>query len=223
MPSITQLALGDEFGRLHPKLQKQYAITSESELSCTGKGTMSEVTRGAFYVLPFLRIGARRFVLFPESGTDVPFTIENYAFKDDAGRETLTWTRTFRFPKERRFDEYLVYNEKRKALIVYAGSHQHLAVDLKLTVDEGGALCFETGAQRVYESWLALRFPMFLSGTATVRESYNDELERYEISVTISSRIFGHIFGYSGWFTLDQVPCAEVPRSALPKRTEIRD
>jgi hypothetical protein len=223
MSSIMQIALGDEFRRLHPMIQRQYSITSQSGLQCVGAGTMSKVTRGAFYVLPFLQIGARRLILFPESGTDVPFTIENFAFVDEFGRETLTWTRTFRFSKERRFDEYLVYSEARKQLVVYAGSHQHLAVDLDATVDGAGALCFQTGVQRVYESRLAVRFPGFLSGTAKVRESYNDALGRFEIDVTISSRLFGHIFGYSGWFTLETTPCDGVPASALPLRTEIRD
>ncbi len=218
-----QLALGDDFQRLHPKLQSQYAITSESGLKCAGEGSMEKVTRGAFHVLPFLAIGAKRYVLFPETGNDVPFTVENYAYLDDLGRETLTWTRIFSVKKDRRFDEYLVYSEQRKGLVIYAGSHQHLAVDLKVWVDDSGALNFSTGRQRLYEFPLAIYFPRMFSGTAQVRESYNEALQRFEIEVDIRNRLFGHIFGYSGWFHLDQSPCSEVPSNVKPKRTEARD
>ncbi|MGV3616740.1 MAG: DUF4166 domain-containing protein [Fimbriimonas sp.] len=221
--SVMQAALGEDYERLHPMIRRQYAIVSGSGTMCRGQGQMFHVTRGAFYVLPFLHLGARRLILFPEAGKDIPFTVENYAFTDRLGRETLTWTRTFRVPRERRFDEYLIYSERRKGLVVYAGSHQHLAVDLQVSVDAEGALIFETGAQRLYEWPLAIHFPLLFSGTAKVRESYNDALGRFEIDVTIRNRLFGHIFGYSGWFNLEQLPCEEIPASALPVRTEARD
>ncbi len=182
-----QMALGHNFERLHPMLQRQYGLTSQSAEMCQGAGVMDKVTRGRFYILPFLWLGAKRFILFPEKGTDIPFKIENYAYADAFGRETLTWTRTFKVPRDRRFDEYLVYSEGRQSAIVYAGSHQHLAVDIKCTVDSEGALCFETGAQRLYEFPLAIRFPLLLSGVAKIRESYNDALERFEIDVIIAN------------------------------------
>ena len=34
--------------------------------------------------------------MFPETGSNIPFTIENYAFVDQFGRETVSWIRTFR-------------------------------------------------------------------------------------------------------------------------------
>ncbi len=220
--SVLQQVLGSDFAHLHPKIQRQYAITSESNLMNRGTGVMSEVTRGSVHVLPFLHMGATRNILFPESGTNVDFVIENYAYVDPVGRETITWNRTFMLPKVRRFDEYLVYSEQKKGLVVYAGSHQHLAVDLHATVDEAGALCLETGEQRVYESKIHIRFPNLFSGSAVVRESYCDEKERFEIDVKISNPVFGHIFGYTGWFSLEHHSCEQVPDEAKPKRTEAR-
>src|SRR5471030_2459563 len=148
MPSVLRLALGNQYERLHPMLQKQYAITAESGLCSTGTGMMSEITRGSKFMSPFLKLGAKRLVLFPEAGKDIPFSIDNFAFVDQLGRETITWTRKFQFDVERRFDEYMIYNERLKRLVIYAGSHQHLAVDLETWVDEQGVLWFKTGAQR---------------------------------------------------------------------------
>jgi hypothetical protein len=221
--SIIQRALGKDYERLHPRIQRQYAITSGDGLMGRGTGVMTEVTRGWALMVPFLAIGARRLLLFPDTGKDVPFTVENYAYVDDLGRETITWTRTFQFEKPRRFDEYLVYSDKRKGLVVYAGSHQHLAVDLKAYVDDTGAFCIETARQVLYEFPIGIPFPGLFTGFAKVRESYDEELGRFEVDVTIDNKVFGHIFGYRGWFQHEHLPCETPPEHILPKRTEARD
>lgn len=221
--SVLQRAMGEEFDRLHPKLRRQYAIKSGEGVMGRGRGVMTEITHGRAFMLPFLGLGARRLLLFPETGTDVDFSVENYAYVDPLGRETLTWTRVFHFPKPRRFDEYLVYSPRRQGLVIYAGSHQHLAVDLIPSVDADGALCLQTGGQRLYEWPLGISFPRFFSGIAQVRESFSDLRDRYEIEVTIDNPVFGHIFGYKGWFQHEDEPCDGIPPHVLPKRTERRD
>ena len=71
--------------------------------------------------------------MFPEQGEDVPFTIENYAYRDSFGRETVTWLRTFNMRKVRRFDAYMLYSQQRRKIVDYLGTHQHLAVDIELS------------------------------------------------------------------------------------------
>jgi hypothetical protein len=41
------------------------------------------------------------------TGRNIPFTIENYAFVDQFGRETVSWIRTFESRRARRFDALL--------------------------------------------------------------------------------------------------------------------
>jgi hypothetical protein len=72
--------------------------------------------------------------MFPEHGTDIPFTIENYAYVDPLGRETVSWVRTFSTKKTRRFDAYMIYSEERGCIVDYLGTHQHLAVDIEVSV-----------------------------------------------------------------------------------------
>src|SRR5262245_29009133 len=94
---------------------------------------MESVWHGPAYTLPFLYVGAWRRIMFPEHGRNVPFTIENYAYVDGLGRETVTWIRTFETRRPpRRFDAYMVYSERRGCIVDYLGTHQHLAVDLDL-------------------------------------------------------------------------------------------
>lgn len=219
--SIIRRALGTDFDRLHPKIREQYSITSHSNAAFVGTGTMDEVWHGRWYVLPFLYVGATRRILFPETGTNVPFEIRNYAYRDQHGRETVTWKRKFTFAKrQREFDEYFVYSESRGTPILYAGTHQHLAVDLNFSVDEHGSLIVTTGHQRLFLGPITIPFPRFFSGEAYVKESYNDELDQFEVDVEISNRFWGKILGYRGSFHLDKIPCQrhEIPAGVIPIR-----
>jgi hypothetical protein len=49
-----------------------------------GAGVMNEIRKGRFYTEPFLRVGSWRRIMFPETGRDVPFTIENYAASESS-------------------------------------------------------------------------------------------------------------------------------------------
>ncbi len=99
----------------------------------------------------------------PDVGTDVPFTIENYPYRDPFDRETVTFVREYTVGRRRRrFDATMILVGDR--IVDYLGTHQHLAVDLDLTVDENGGLILTSDAQRFYEGVVGFRFPMRFSG-----------------------------------------------------------
>jgi hypothetical protein len=111
--SIYRIAMGAEFDRLPPQIRRRFGFTSEDGVAAIGRGVMDRVWHGRFYTLPFLYVGTWRRIMFPEYGRDVPFTIENYAYRDRFGRETVTWLRTFQTRRPRRFDAYMIYSEAR--------------------------------------------------------------------------------------------------------------
>ena len=151
MTSIYQEILGPAFDRLHPQIQKRFGFSSTDGVAAIGTGVMQNLWHGRFYTLPFLYIGSWRRIMFPERGTDVPFTIRNYAYRDGFGRETVTWIRTFQTSRPRRFDAYMIHSRQRGRIVDYLGTHQHLAVDIDLSVDERGGLRLRSGDQRFYE------------------------------------------------------------------------
>ncbi len=128
--------MGSDFARLHPQIQHRFGFSSRDNLASVGTGVMEEIWHGPPYTLPFLYVGTWRRIMFPESGRNVPFQIQNYAYLDALGRETVTWVRTFRANRQRRFDAYMIYSEQRSCIIDYLGTHQHLAVDIELGVIE---------------------------------------------------------------------------------------
>jgi hypothetical protein len=185
---------------------------------------MDEVWKGRFYTLPFLYVGTWRRIMFPETGRNIPFTIENYAFVDQFGRETVSWVRTFESVKTRRFDAYMVYSENRNRIVDYLGSHEHLAVDIELRVDAEGGLRLRSGDQRFYEGRLGFDFPLAFSGVADVREWYDERARRFRIVVDVRNRRWGRLFGYRGSFDVEwrAVGPGEVPPHILPMRQEQR-
>jgi hypothetical protein len=188
------------FDRLHPKLAERFSVGLDSGLACIATGTMSRIWHGAAFITPFLQLGASRHILFPEQGSDVPFTMENWPYLDRAGRETVTFNRTFELPhRRRRFDATMIFDEPSGRLVDYLGTHQHVAADLTLRADDHGGLVIRSGEQR---------FRM---------RRVDDREGRFHIDVRVTNQWFGQLFGYLGSFTCRYVDLGQAPAPAVAK------
>ncbi|KOR89846.1 DUF4166 domain-containing protein [Paenibacillus solani] len=225
MTSIYEQALGAGFKQLHPKIQERFGLSSKDHIASIGEGVMEEIWYARWAALP-LHIGTTRHIMFPNRGEAVPFRIENYAYQDEWGRETVTWCRTFNFPGiQRRFDATMIYSEQRGRVVDYLGNKQHLAVDLRITAGDNGGIRIQSGEQRFYEGLLGFRVPPWFTGTADVCEWYDDVTQKYRISVQVSNPVFGPVFRYKGSFQARIITVGEddVPPHVKPLRVEIRE
>jgi Domain of unknown function (DUF4166) len=225
MRSIYEQAMGSDFARLHPEMQRRFGFSSRDNVASIGTGVMDEIWHGPLYTLPFLYLGSWRRILFPETGRNVPFQIQNYAYVDSLGRETVTWIRTFRNNRTRRFDAYMIFSKQRSCIIDYLGTHQHLAVDIELSVDPTGGLRLRAGAQRFYAGPIGFSFPMLFSGVADVCEWYDDREQKFRIEVNVTNKTWGRLFGYKGSFQVEwrSIQPSEIPADVLPRHTEGRE
>lgn len=226
MTSIYQRVMDKDFAKLHPQIQKRFGFASEDHVASVGKGIMEHVWYGKWFTLPFLAIGTWRNIMFPQSGKQIPFTIENYAYQDSFGRETVTWIRSYQFPKRvRHFDATMIYSEQKGKIIDYLGTHQHLAVEIDMYAAENGGIGLRSGKQFFYEGPLGFKFPMVFSGYADVCEWYDDETRKFRIDVQVHNKIFGPLFGYRGSFDVEHTPIAsnEIPLHVKPVREERRE
>jgi hypothetical protein len=119
----------------------------------------------------------------------------------------------------------MIHSEKRRCIVDYLGTHQHLAVDIDIKVDPNGGLRLRSGAQRFYESFLGFSFPMVFSGIADVCEWYDETQRSFRIEVVVSNSAWGRLFGYKGSFQVKWLSVApsDIPNTVLPRRTESRE
>jgi hypothetical protein len=227
MTSIFQRAMGAEFDRLHPALQRRFSVGLGSGEGCVGRGVMDRVWhRKGGWIRPLLALGATRHILLPRTGHDIPFVIENFPYEDSFGRETVTFVRTFAFPHARpaRFDATMIHSPERGCIVDYLGTHQHLATDLELSAEPDGALVIRSTAHRFREGPLDLNVPDILGADAHVRESYDAGAGCYRIHVEVVNRRLGPLFGYEGSFTAEYINVTEhgIPDRLRPVREETR-
>jgi hypothetical protein len=122
MRSIYEQALGNKFELLHPRIQERFGFSSKDGGGSVGRGVMDKVWRGKFFTLPFLYMGSWRRIMFPEHGSNIPFTVRNYAYMDPFGRETVTWIRDFETRTPRRFDTYMIFSQQRGCIVDLPGN-----------------------------------------------------------------------------------------------------
>ncbi len=215
MASIIEKALGSEFSKLHPQIQARYVFSSSDSQCAVGIGTMDKIWSGSRLYWPFLAIGSLRNIMSPELGENIPFRIESWAYKDSLGRETLSLNRIFEFPKPRLFDEYVVEAADSPHLLIYVGSHQHLAVELFVSVSNRGGLNLRSGRQRMFTRFGSVRFPLLLSAEASIHEFYDDVTRRFRIEAKVCNRLLGDVFCATGSFSNS---IESVPPDGVPKR-----
>jgi len=158
----------------------------------------------------------------PDTGSDVPFVIHNYPYRDPLGREAVTFVREYDLRgRTRRFDATMI-SAAGGGVVDYLGTHQHLAVDLELRAEPDGSLHLRSDAQRFYEGVVGFRFPMLFSGRADLREQYDDEAGVFRIDLEVVNPVFGFLFGYDGEFTCEFFDADDAPERLKPRRYERR-
>ncbi len=212
--SIFRQALGEAFDDLHPAMRRRFDLAPGQR--SIGRGVMHRVWRGPAYMTPFLALGSSRHLLFPEAGSDIPFTIENCGYRDGLGREAVSFVRTFEMGPSlrRRFDAAMVFDPHR-GIVDFLGTHHHVAATLDLTVSDGGLDLRSTAQSIAVGRWWPL--PSWATGHARVRESYDECADQYVISVRVEHPVCGPIFGYDGRFTAE-FDTGPPPNSVLPTR-----
>lgn len=227
MNSIYERALGVGFADLHTRIRERYGFDSTDGVACVGRGRMRTVESPA-WVDPALALTARRHLLFPETGQDVPFTIRNYAYRDGFDREAMVWARTFQFTgRERHFDATMVYHDSseggdgRDGIVDYLGTHGDVSADITLRACPDGALHIRARDQRLHVGGRTITLPGAASAFADVFEWYDDRTDRYEVDVTVHNPLVGRLLRYRGWFELEWIETGTVPEDLKPVR-EVR-
>lgn len=225
MTSIVRQLLGASFENLHPKVQWRFGLSSADGRSQTGVGVMEEMTHSALVPPPILWLGGRRGLFPAGKARDVPFTIANYAYVDEIGRETLSFVRRFSFVGAPQGMNSVMVTPARTTgadfALDYLGYASDMVVRTRCSVEPDGGLLLESGTPTV----LGVRLPHFASALTTAREWWDETEQRHRIRIDVTSPILGNLFHYRGWFTAEEHPCAasDIPKDAKPTKTNERE
>ncbi|WP_227396448.1 DUF4166 domain-containing protein [Jeotgalibacillus aurantiacus] len=199
MKSMFEKAVGNSFNRMHPELQKKYALHSESGYMVITEGTMHEIKGGSLLVRKVSILGTKLNFAFPERGDEIPFYMENKAYKDKHGKESMTWKRTFRFPGTvRYFHDEMKEGEHPDTVdnLTDQWGIVRLPLDLKVTKTGGMLLTSRTMTVHLFNT--IIQIPSFLGVKATVIEEFNKEKDLFDVHIHIYQPLFGTILSYKG-------------------------
>lgn len=198
MTGLFEREVGDEWRSLHPRVRNRYGLESGEGREALGVGRMHDLDRHPLAV-PALWLGTLDDFLFPERGTDVPFTIVTEPFVDDEGNEALVLRRRFETAPPRTFVDTLRWNPARGCLTDLFGRHGRVAADLHIEAEDG-ELVLSIGTQwfRVGGRYLALPSPLAVDGR--LRDWFDDEDGRFRVSAAITNPVLGTVFEYEGAF-----------------------
>ncbi|WP_185763606.1 DUF4166 domain-containing protein [Niallia circulans] len=191
--------LGDDFYKLHPKLQERYSITVNRPFH--GKGIMLHISNGKRWLNPFLKFAVRWKFLFPEEGSNIPFSLKNTSKQLANGDQEIYWERSFHFSDvTRHFNAYMTIDAERRIVKDYLGEPNLFYSDLTFLVASTGDLQIQSGAQRILLGKWEVPLPRLLEGRVTVKEGYDDVIELYTIHVDIRNPLLGRLMSYEGRF-----------------------
>jgi Domain of unknown function (DUF4166) len=197
--TIYENFLGEDFRRLHPKLQERYALPKDKPFYA--EGTMTSIQTGGRCITPLLKLAANWKFLFSESGKNIPFTIKNTCRLLPSGLKEVYWERTFYFNKVTRyFNAFMTIDLERKVVKDYLGEPSLFYSDLYFKVASDGNLIIRSGSQRFVIGKIEVPIPSFLQGVVEVEEGYDDLQEVFTIRVQIRNQIVGRIMAYEGEF-----------------------
>lgn len=198
MKSIYERILGETYEQLHPKLQQRYRLKMDDTFR--GQGMMQEVSGGTLLVRLFLKLGVKYRLFFSERGKNIPFTIENTVYRNQQGKEVVTWNRTFLFPKaSRHFDAIMYSDDNQQEIIDAFGKPSVLVSTLSFQVNNG-AMYITPKKQWLLIFGKKISLPKWLYGQAEIIESYDEKKDCYCITVNVHNVLVGTVFAYSGTF-----------------------
>ncbi len=184
--TIFQRALGEDFTRLHPQLQRHFGSPSVS-----AEGVFAEVGARQHWLRPMWRMLARAGLLLPEHGTAVPFTVSI----DPISPDRVATVRRIRFPGAERImadETHLV-----RGRLVDVHARGRILVRMLPRVLEDGSLRMSASATRLRVAsvlWWVPTVPI------TVMQGWDEREQTHRIDVSVRVPLLGEVFGYRGTF-----------------------
>ncbi|CEA08672.1 hypothetical protein BN1051_02029 [Arthrobacter saudimassiliensis] len=198
MSGIYREVLGSAFDRLRPELRDYFSLPVGAV--GTGTGTFARAGCPRPALRPLMRAVPLRGAFFGDYGEQVPFSIENRAHRDAAGRPALTAVRTFRFPSATRIFEDTTTLVAPGRLQDALGTGRRLVTGLALSPRADGALVMDSFGAALHLGPVRVPLPGPVGASARVVQWWDAASGRFRISAEVRQRQLGTVFVYDGAF-----------------------
>lgn len=192
--AVYRRALGDDFPKLDPVLQRYFGPVP---VGAVGRGTGTFSFVGPVHPLllrvPLLLL-ARRRILFPEQGRNIPFSVENRPTPDGG----LVGIRRFHFPHRTRIMQDVMRAGPERTIIERLGRNGELEVELTAEAVDGG-LRLRSGSLALRVRGLRVPIPPFASVTVSEDADPADP-DGQLVDVRLATLLLGEVFRYTGRF-----------------------
>jgi Domain of unknown function (DUF4166) len=183
-------------------------------------GTMGRVWRRHRWLDPALGMMARRRLLFPDAGRDVPATLRVHALRDREGGPRQVWARRFGFGVVRAFDAELSFDRHRNAIVERLGRGGGLEVDWRMEPAGTDGMAIFAGGGRLRIGRLTIPIPASLAPRARAIQ-HGIGRDGITIDLSLGLPVLGPILGYSGTFRLTSAdPLPETGQGSPARRSE---
>ena len=157
------------------------------------------------WLWPFFWLVSWSEMLFPETGSDVPVTVQIHAIESPTLRHV--WRRDFHFAsgRRRRFTSRIAYDECLGRVIEVIGPGRTMAIAWEMRFEPPSILRLDAAGWVLRLGPWRLRLPTWLLGSGRAIETAN--LARagiIRIDFTVSHPLLGDVFGYVGEFLVQR-------------------
>lgn len=185
--------------------QEQFLLSADAPYILVFEGAMDEVWHRPRWLWPFFWALAWFDMLFPETGRNVPASMQIIGGRDKNNLPLHHWHRTFAFPTARRhFNATMSYDPKLQAVTERMGPGSlihmvwHISFSPPTQIEISSAAC--------YLSVNAIKFQLhkFLYPFVSVMET-GITRDIIHVNLKVSHPLLGAVFGYAGNFHVQRV------------------
>lgn len=186
-------ALGERLTQLHPRLREYFSTIPEGHVG-VGEGVFRRVGTPRRWLWPLLRPLHERSVVYAGWQLSVPFRITN---RHVAGR--VVSAREFLLPGQSWTMRDAVALRSHGRLVDELGDPGVIAASFEIEV-RGGSLTLVSRAIGFRIGRAHIRVPRIVAPVVRLTESFDDDVERQHVSVTIDVPLLGRVYEYAGDF-----------------------
>jgi hypothetical protein len=170
------------------------------------EGSMERVWRKGGWLWPFFWLASWADLLFPETGSNVPVTVDIQSTR--SGDPVHLWRRDFEFPeRRRRFTSRMEYDRRLRRVVEAVGRGGALAIAWDTKFEPPSTLHLDAAGWVLRLGSLRLRLPEWLLGSGQAIETADLAVPgMIRIDFSVSHPLLGDVFGYAGIFTVRRMP-----------------